>query len=76
MLIVALLMPEKRLKMKLVHRSFRDQYVPSAEKNYPISYGIEMGKEKRSVRETTKVDLTSEDIEKIEGLEKASIIIE
>ena len=76
MLIVAMLMPEKRLEMRLVHRSFRDQHVPNAEKNHPLSYSIEMGGEKRSVRETTAVDINNADIEKIEGLDKAAIFIE
>ena len=43
MLIVAMLRPEERLKMRLVHRSFRDEHVPNAEKEYPLSYIIEIG---------------------------------
>ena len=76
MLIVAMLIPEKRLEMRLAHRKFRDKHVPNAEKNYPLSYNIQMGEEERSVRETTTVDIHKSCIKKIEGLEKASIFIE
>ena len=75
MLIVALLTPEKRLEMRLVHRSFRDQHVPNAERNHPLSYSIQMGKAKRSVRKTSAVKLAYNRIKKIQGLDKASIYL-
>ncbi len=75
MLIVAMLSPEERLEIKLVNRKFRE-HVKNAEMNHPLSYSIEMGGTKLSVRETTTVNLTRKNIEKIEGLDKASIFIE
>ena len=76
MLIVALLRPEERLKMNLVHRSFRDKHVPNAQKNYPLSYSIELGDTKCSVRNTSQVKLMRKKISKVEGLDNASIFIE
>ena len=50
--------------------------MPNAEMNYPLSYSIEMGNKKRSVRKTNEVKIGFKNIKKIEGLDKASIFIE
>ena len=76
MLIVAFLRPEERLKMKIVHRNFRNEHVPNADKEFPLSYIIEMGGQRESLFKSTTVDLMSKSISKIEGLNDASIFVE